>query len=110
MPPRGHSSATKFNPNIPRELQHYFKELEMLFAIAQIVNNEEKKKHACRYVDIDTADLWESIPEFNVTRTFNEFKMAIFNLSWLQVRAQVDHSGYGQTCWRTTLDGNSRCH
>jgi hypothetical protein len=26
----------------------------------------EKKKHACRYVDIDTADLWESIPEFDL--------------------------------------------
>jgi hypothetical protein len=47
MPPRGHSSAPKFNPDIPRELQHYFKELEMLFTTAQIVNNEEKKTHAC---------------------------------------------------------------
>jgi hypothetical protein len=57
MPPWGHSSAPKFNPDIPRELQHYFKELEMLFATTQIVNNEENKKHACWYVDIDTADL-----------------------------------------------------
>jgi hypothetical protein len=57
MPPRGHSSAPKFNPDIPWELQRYFKELEMLFATAQIVNNEEKKKHACQYVNIDTADL-----------------------------------------------------
>jgi hypothetical protein len=40
----------------------------------------EKKKHACRYVNIDTADLWEAIPEFDVTKTFNEFKSAIFKL------------------------------
>jgi hypothetical protein len=80
MPPRGHSSAPQFNPDIPRELQRYFKELEMLFTTAQIVNNKEKKKHACRYVDIDTADPWESIPEFDITRTFDKFKTAIFKL------------------------------
>jgi hypothetical protein len=37
----------------------------------------EKKKHACRYVDINMA---EAIPEFDVTKTFDEFKSAIFKL------------------------------
>jgi hypothetical protein len=41
----------------------------------------EKKKHTCRYVDINMADLWEAIPEFNVTKTFDKFKSAIFKLS-----------------------------
>jgi hypothetical protein len=27
----------------------------------------EKKKHTCQYIDIDTADLWKAIPEFDVT-------------------------------------------
>jgi hypothetical protein len=40
----------------------------------------EKKKHACQYIDIDMADLWEAIPEFDVTKTFDEFKSAIFKL------------------------------
>jgi hypothetical protein len=40
----------------------------------------EKKKHACRYVNINTVDLWEAIPEFNIPRTFDEFKSAIFKL------------------------------
>jgi hypothetical protein len=40
----------------------------------------EKKKHACRYADINTADLWEAIPEFNVTKTFDKFKSTIFKL------------------------------
>jgi hypothetical protein len=80
MPPRGHGSTLKFTPDIPRELQRYFKELELLFGPAQVVNNTEKKKHACRYVDIDTTDLWEAIPEFDVNKTFNEFKSAIFKL------------------------------
>jgi hypothetical protein len=80
MPPRGHSSAPKFTPDVPRELQCYFKELELLFRPAQVVNDTEKKKHACQYVDIDTTDLWEAIPEFDVTKTFDEFKSAIFKL------------------------------
>jgi hypothetical protein len=62
------------------ELQCYIKELELLFGPAQVVNNTEKKKHACQYVDIDTTDLWEAIPEFNVTKTFDEFKFTIFKL------------------------------
>jgi hypothetical protein len=52
----------------------------MLFTPAQVVNNMEKKKHACQYVDIDTANLWESILEFHVTNTFKEFKSAIHKL------------------------------
>jgi hypothetical protein len=47
---------------------------------AQVVNDTEKKKHACRYINIDTADLWEAIPEFDITKIFNEFKSAIFKL------------------------------
>jgi hypothetical protein len=80
MPPRGHGSAPKFTPDVPRELQRYFKELELLFEPAQIVDDTEKKKHTCRYVDIDTADLWEAIPEFDGTKTFDDFKSAIFKL------------------------------
>jgi hypothetical protein len=80
MLPRGHGSAPKFTPDVPRELQHYFKELELLFGPAQVVDNMEKKKHTCRYIDIDTMDLWKAIPEFDITRTFDEFKSAIFKL------------------------------
>jgi hypothetical protein len=60
MPPRGHGSTPKFIPDVPRELQRYFKELELLFGPAQVVDDTEKKKHACRYVDINTTDLWEA--------------------------------------------------
>jgi hypothetical protein len=80
MPPQGHGSTPKFTPDVPRELQRYFKELELLFGPAQVVDNTEKKKHTCQYVDINTADLWEAIPEFDVTKTFDEFKSTIFKL------------------------------
>jgi hypothetical protein len=80
MPPRGHGSTPKFTPGIPRELQRYFKELELLFGPAQVVDDTEERKHACQYVDINTVDLWEAIPEFDVTKTFDEFKSTIFKL------------------------------
>jgi hypothetical protein len=47
MPPQGHSSTPKFTPDVPRELQRYFKELELLFGPAQVVDDMEKKKHTC---------------------------------------------------------------
>jgi hypothetical protein len=52
----------------------------MLFGPAQVVDNTKKKKHACQYVNINTADLWEAILEFDVTKTFDKFKSAIFKL------------------------------
>jgi hypothetical protein len=54
------------------------KELELLFGPVQVVDDTEKKKHACRYIDLNTMDLWEAIPEFDVTKTFDEFKSAVF--------------------------------
>jgi hypothetical protein len=43
---RSNNSTPKFTPNVPRELKQYFKELKMLFALAQVIDNMEKKKHA----------------------------------------------------------------
>jgi hypothetical protein len=54
--------------------------MELLFGPVQVVNDTEKNKHTCRYVDINMADLWEAIPEFDVTKTFDEFKSTIFKL------------------------------
>jgi hypothetical protein len=47
IPPCRHSSTPQFNPEVAQELQQHFQELEMLFGLAQIVNNMDKKKHAC---------------------------------------------------------------
>jgi hypothetical protein len=80
MPARGHSTAPKFSPNQPRTLKRYFKELEILFDSSGILTNEEKKKHACRYLDVDSAELWESIKEFAVPHTFEQFKDAIYKM------------------------------
>jgi hypothetical protein len=80
MPARGHSTAPKFDPTQPRELRRYFNELDLLFGGANITANDIKKKHACRYVDIDTSELWESLPEYGTGSTFSEFREAVHRL------------------------------
>jgi hypothetical protein len=109
MLPQGHGSTPKFTPDVPRELQCYFKKLELLFGPAQIVDDAEKKKHTCRYVDIDTTDLWEAIPEFDSTKTFDDFKSAIFKLypgsesEWKWTIADMDKL-VGEQLWMGILN------
>jgi hypothetical protein len=38
------------------------------------------KRHACCYLDIDSAELWESVPEFATGVSFNNFRTAIHKL------------------------------
>lgn len=80
MPARGHSTAPKFSPEQPRELHRYFEELAILFTTCAITDEGEQKKHACRYLDIDTSDFWQSIPEYATSVSFAEWKKAIFKL------------------------------
>jgi hypothetical protein len=64
MPARGDRTAPNFDPKQPRELRRYFSELEFHFTRSSVTAAEEKKKHACRFVDVDTSELWESLPEY----------------------------------------------
>jgi hypothetical protein len=54
--------------------------MSLLQRPAQVVDDTEKKKHTCLYVNIDTADLWEAILEFDSARTFDRFDSTIFKL------------------------------
>ena len=81
MPARGDRSAPQFDPQQPRELHRYFIDLDFAFGRAAITDRAEKKKHACRYVDVDTADLWESISEFGDQQSsFEDFVKAVHAL------------------------------
>ena len=81
MPSRGDRSAPQFDTKHPRELRRYFSDLEYCFGRAQITDEAEKKKHACRFVDVDTSELWESLAEFaDITKTYDEFCKAIHAL------------------------------
>jgi hypothetical protein len=80
MPAPGHSTAPKFDSRFPRELRRYLKELELLFAACGVATDVEKKSHTIRYVDVDTADLWESLPMFAPPNTYAVFIAALYNL------------------------------
>jgi hypothetical protein len=80
MPTRGHTTAPKFSPDQPRELRRYFEELEVLFGSCSITAEPEMKKHACRYLDIDTSDFWQSIPEYGPATNYANWKVAIYKL------------------------------
>jgi len=81
MPARGDRTAPQFDPTKPRELRRFFDDLEYILNRAQITSENEMKRHATRYVDIDTSELWETLPEFtDHTKTFEEFKTALQDL------------------------------
>ena len=81
MPSRGDRSAPRFDTKHPRELRRYFSDLEYCFERAQIVDDQEKKSHACRFVDVDTSELWESLAEFaDNTKTYTDFRQIIYSL------------------------------
>lgn len=62
MPAKGHPTAPKFD-GVPRNLEPYFRELELLLQAAQITDDQKKIEQALRYADTDERDLWEQIPE-----------------------------------------------
>jgi hypothetical protein len=65
----------------PRELRRYFDNLEFLFGHAQVANDKDKKSHVRRFVDVDTADLRESILEFmDQAKTYKHYKAVIYRL------------------------------
>jgi len=81
MPLRRDHSAPRFNPDQPRELCRYFADLAVHFARSEIDDDQERKRYACRYVDIDTEELWESRLEYSDrTKSFTDFTHAIYRL------------------------------
>lgn len=78
MPSRGDRAAPQFDPKQPRGLRRYFVDLEVQFGKAAVTDIPTQKRYACSYVDVDTSELWESIPEYaDVTQSFDDFKTAI---------------------------------
>ena len=64
MPTRGERRAPQFDPAKPRGLHRFFDDLQFQFAQSGVVDEAEMKGHALRFVDCDTAELWEILPEF----------------------------------------------
>src|SRR5271163_3062276 len=78
MPLRNERTAPKFDTSRARELPRYFEDLEQLLDRAQITDDIKKKKHAVRYTDFDTEQIWKSFPEFKSPSVpYEEFKKTI---------------------------------
>ncbi|ETW78890.1 hypothetical protein HETIRDRAFT_428664 [Heterobasidion irregulare TC 32-1] len=96
MPARGDRTAPTFDPHQPRELRRYFADLDFHFGRSAIEDDQEKKKHACRFLDVNTCELWESLTTFtNATKTFKEFCKEVYRLcpgDTLEVALSAEHN------------------
>ena len=64
MPTHGECGAPQFNPAKPHGLRRFFNNLRFQFTQSGVVDEAEMKGHALQFVDCDTAELWEILPEF----------------------------------------------
>ncbi|ETW79917.1 hypothetical protein HETIRDRAFT_322855 [Heterobasidion irregulare TC 32-1] len=81
MPARGDRSAPTFDPSRPRTLRRYFADLDFHFVHSAVNSDLERKRHACRFADLDTSDLWESLPTFSDhAKTYQDFCDSVYKL------------------------------
>ncbi|KZS99526.1 uncharacterized protein LAESUDRAFT_765435 [Laetiporus sulphureus 93-53] len=81
MPFRGDRSAPVFDPDQPRTLFRFFDDLKILFNHCQITSEADKKLRVKQYLNIDVADLVESLPEYiDPLKIYRDLKPAIQEL------------------------------
>ena len=81
MPARGERGAPQFDPAKPCGLCRFFDDLRFQFARSGVVDEADMKGHALQFVDCDTAELWEILPEFaNSTALYQKFVDAVCQL------------------------------
>ena len=78
MPTHGERGAPQFDPAKLCRLRCFFDDLQFQFARSGVVDEAEMKGHALRFIDCDTAKLWEILPEFaNSTAPYQKFVDAV---------------------------------
>lgn len=97
MPARNHSTAPAFDPAKPRELRRYFQELETLLDAAAIVDEQEKKKQACRYLSVDDAELWKKFPSSNPRTPSRRSEQRLPS----SIRARMKSESIRSATWRS---------
>ena len=81
MPACGDCGSPQFDPEKPHELRHFFEDLKFHFVRSQVVDEEEMKQHALRFIDCDTAELWEILPKFtDVATSYQKFVDVMYKL------------------------------
>lgn len=77
---RNERTAPKFTKDEPRSLPRYFEDLEEYFVIAGVTDEQEKKKYAIKYVEVDVAEDWEQLPSYTAPETYADFKKSVLAL------------------------------
>jgi hypothetical protein len=78
-------------------LERYFSVLESFFTLHDIVNRQERKQAALRYVSVRTESLWKTTKAWtNATKTYKEFKTSLQALPWLFWRQDLQLTGSGR--------------
>ena len=81
MPMCGDHGSPQFDPDKPCELHCFFKDLKFQFTRSHVVDEEEMKQQALWFVDCDTVELWEILPEFaDVAMSYQQFVDTVYKL------------------------------
>ena len=81
VPTHGERRAPQFDPTKLCGLRRFFNNLRFQFARSGVVDEAEMKGHALWFVDCDTAELWEILPEFaDSTTPYQTFVNAVCQL------------------------------
>ena len=81
MPACGGCRAPQFNSAKPCGLCHFFDNLNFQFAQLEVVDKVEMKGHALQFVDYNTVELWEILPEFaDMTAPYRKFTNTVCQL------------------------------
>ena len=79
--PDAHTWRLWFNPNKPHELHHFLKDLKFQFTQSHVVDEEEMKQHTLWFVNCNTTELWEILPEFaDVATSYQQFVNTVYKL------------------------------
>jgi hypothetical protein len=81
LPGRSERSAPSFDDSQPEGLERYFADLQVLFNRYAVVDDQERKQAALKYLKIRTESLWKTTKAWNnPAMTYEEFKAEIFTL------------------------------
>jgi hypothetical protein len=81
LPARGERAAPTFDDTQPEELERYFSDLQAILDRHQIVDDQQCKLAALKYLKFRTESLWKTTDAWvDQTKTYDEFKAEVFKL------------------------------
>ncbi len=81
MPRCGEHSAPTFNDTQSEELPRFFDDLELLLGRYNVIDENERKQAALRYLSFQTETLWKTAKAWtDQTKMYQEFQDEIYKL------------------------------